>query len=147
MIKIREAKPGDEQSIYDLVYALAVYEKAPKEVINTPEQIATDLFENKICYAYVAEYNNSVIGFALYYISYSTWKGKSLYLEDLFVIPEQRKDGVGGLLFDKVVETAKKWKVKRMDWQILDWNEPAINFYKKKDAHLDSGWVNGRLFF
>ncbi len=147
MIKIREAKPGDEQPIYDLVYALAVYEKAPKEVINTPEQIAIDLFENKICYAYVAEKNNSVIGFALYYISYSTWKGKSLYLEDLFVIPEKRKDGVGGLLFDKVVETAKRWKVKRMDWQILDWNEPAINFYKKKDAHLDSGWVNGRLFF
>ena len=147
MIKIREAKLGDEQSIYDLVYALAVYEKAPKEVVNTPAQLAIDLFESKICYAYVAQENNTVIGFALYYISYSTWKGKSLYLEDLFVIPEQRKDGVGGLLFDKVVETAKKLKVKRMDWQILDWNEPALNFYKKKGAHLDSGWVNGRLFF
>jgi Acetyltransferases len=83
----------------------------------------------------------------LYYVSYSTWKGKSLYLEDLFVLPEYRKDGVGGLLFDEVVATAKRWKVKRMDWQILDWNEPALNFYKKKNAHLDSGWVNGRLFF
>ena len=147
MIKIREAKPGDEQSIHDLVYALAVYEKAPKEVVNTPAQLAIDLFESKICYAYVAQENNALIGFALYYISYSTWKGKSLYLEDLFVIPDRRKDGVGGLLFDKVVETAKRWKVKRMDWQVLDWNEPALNFYKKKEANLDSGWVNGRLFF
>jgi len=147
MIKIREASLGDEQSIYDLVKALAVYEKAPNEVINTPSQIAKDLFEDKICYAYVAEKNNSIIAFALYYVSYSTWKGKSLYLEDLFVLPEYRKDGVGGLLFDEVVATAKRWKVKRMDWQILDWNEPALNFYKKKNAHLDSGWVNGRLFF
>ena len=147
MIIVRDAKPGDEQSIYDLVYALAVYEKNPQEVVNTPEQIAKDLFENKICYAIVAEQSNQIIGFALYYVSYSTWKGKSLYLEDLFVVPERRKDGVGGLLFDKVVETAKSWKVKRMDWQILDWNEPALNFYKKKNAQLDSGWVNGRLFF
>ena len=147
MIKVRASKPGDEQSIYDLVKALAIYEKAPDEVINTPEQIAKDLFENKICYAYVAESNNSIIGFALYYVSYSTWKGKSLYLEDLFVLPEYRKEGVGGLLFDEVVATAKRWKVKRMDWQILDWNEPALNFYKKKNSHLDSGWVNGRLFF
>ena len=147
MIKVREASLGDEQSIYDLVKALAVYEKAPNEVINTPSQIAKDLFEDKICYAYVAEKNNSIIAFALYYVSYSTWKGKSLYLEDLFVLPEYRKDGVGGLLFDEVVATAKRWKVKRMDWQILDWNEPALNFYKKKNAHLDSGWVNGRLFF
>ena len=147
MIKIREASLGDEQSIYDLVKALAVYEKAPNEVINTPSQIAKDLFEDKICYAYVAEKNNSIIAFALYYVSYSTWKGKSLYLEDLFVLPKYRKEGVGGLLFDEVVATAKRWKVKRMDWQILDWNEPALNFYKKKNAHLDSGWVNGRLFF
>ena len=147
MIKIREASLGDEQSIYDLVKALAVYEKAPNEVINTPSQIAKDLFDDKICYAYVAEKNNLIIAFALYYVSYSTWKGKSLYLEDLFVLPEYRKDGVGGLLFDEVVATAKRWKVKRMDWQILDWNEPALNFYKKKNAHLDSGWVNGRLFF
>ena len=147
MIKIREASLGDEQSIYDLVKALAVYEKAPNEVINTPSQIAKDLFDDKICYAYVAEKNNSIIAFALYYVSYSTWKGKSLYLEDLFVLPEYRKDGVGGLLFDEVVATAKRWKVKRMDWQILDWNEPALNFYQKKNAHLDSGWVNGRLFF
>ena len=147
MINIRQARRGDEQSIFNLVQALAIYEKAPQEVVNTPKQIAIDLFENKICYAYVAEDNNAVIGFALYYISYSTWKGKSLYLEDLFVLPERRKDGVGGLLFDEVVETAKQWGVKRMDWQILDWNELALNFYKKKNAHLDSGWVNGRLFF
>ena len=135
MIKVRVSKPGDEQSIYDLVKALAVYEKAPDEVINTPEQIAKDLFENEICYAYVAEDNNLIIGFALYYVSYSTWKGKSLYLEDLFVLPEYRKEGVGGLLFDEVVATAKRWNVKRMDWQILDWNEPALSFYKKSSAY------------
>ena len=147
MMQIREASPGDERAIFDLIYALAVYEKAPEQVTNTPEQLRIDLFEDEICSAFVAEDDGQIIGFSLYYISYSTWKGKCLYLEDFFVIPEKRHCGIGEQLFRKTVEKAKEIGVKRMDWQVLEWNEPALNFYRKQEAILDPEWVNGRLFF
>jgi GNAT superfamily N-acetyltransferase len=146
-MQIRQAKPGDETEIFNLIYALAVYEKAPEQVTNTPQQLARDLFEDKICSAIVAEEGNQIVGFSLYYISYSTWKGKCLYLEDFFVIPEMRKTGIGEKLFQKTVEIAKEMGVKRMDWQVLEWNEPALNFYRKQKAILDPEWINGRLFF
>jgi GNAT superfamily N-acetyltransferase len=146
-MQIRQAKPGDETEIFNLIYALAVYEKAPEQVTNTPQQLARDLFEDKICSAIVAEEGNQIAGFSLYYISYSTWKGKCLYLEDFFVIPEMRKTGIGEQLFQKTVEIAKEMGVKRMDWQVLEWNEPALNFYRKQKAILDPEWINGRLFF
>jgi GNAT superfamily N-acetyltransferase len=146
-MQIRQAKPGDETEIFNLIYALAVYEKAPEQVTNTPQQLARDLFEDKICSAIVAEEVNQILGFSLYYISYSTWKGKCLYLEDFFVIPEMRKMGIGEQLFQKTVEIAKEMGVKRMDWQVLEWNEPALNFYRKQKAILDPEWINGRLFF
>jgi GNAT superfamily N-acetyltransferase len=146
-MQIRQAKPGDETEIFNLIYALAVYEKAPEQVTNTPQQLARDLFEDKICSAIVAEEVNQIVGFSLYYISYSTWKGKCLYLEDFFVIPEMRKMGIGEQLFQKTVEIAKEMGVKRMDWQVLEWNEPALNFYRKQKAILDPEWINGRLFF
>ena len=146
-MQIRQAKPGDETEIFNLIYALAVYEKAPEQVTNTPQQLARDLFEDKICSAIVAEEVNQIVGFSLYYISYSTWKGKCLYLEDFFVIPEMRKTGIGKKLFQKTVEIAKQMGVKRMDWQVLEWNEPALNFYRKQKAILDPEWINGRLFF
>jgi GNAT superfamily N-acetyltransferase len=135
-MQIRQAKPGDETEIFNLIYALAVYEK-----------LARDLFEDKICSAIVAEEVNQIVGFSLYYISYSTWKGKCLYLEDFFVIPEMRKTGIGKKLFQKTVEIAKQMGVQRMDWQVLEWNEPALNFYRKQKAILDPEWINGRLFF
>ena len=146
-MQIRQAKPGDETEIFNLIYALAVYEKAPEQVTNTPQQLARDLFEDKICSAIVAEEVNQIVGFSLYYISYSTWKGKCLYLEDFYVIPEMRKMGIGEQLFQKTVEIAKQMGVKRMDWQVLEWNEPALNFYRKQKAILDPEWINGRLFF
>jgi GNAT superfamily N-acetyltransferase len=146
-MQIRQAKPGDETEIFNLIYALAVYEKAPEQVTNSPQQLARDLFEDKICSAIVAEEGNQIAGFSLYYISYSTWKGKCLYLEDFFVIPEMRKMGIGEQLFQKTVEIAKEMGVKRMDWQVLEWNEPALNFYRKQKAILDPEWINGRLFF
>jgi GNAT superfamily N-acetyltransferase len=146
-MQIREAFPGDEKAIFDLIYALAVYEKAPEQVTNTPEQLRKDLFEDKICHAFVAEEEQHIIGFSLYYFSYSTWKGKCLYLEDFFVLPEKRKNGIGEKLFHKTVEKARELGVKRMDWQVLEWNQPAINFYKKHQAIFDSEWINGRLFF
>lgn len=144
---IRTAQPGDEYAIMQLIHALAAYEKAPNEVVNTAESLAKHLFEEKICAAFVAEIEQQIVGFALFYTNYSTWKGKCLYLEDLFVLPEFRRYKIGGQLFDAVVEEALLRKVKRMDWQVLDWNEPALGFYKAKNAVLDPEWINGRLFF
>jgi GNAT superfamily N-acetyltransferase len=146
-MNIREAKAGDETAIHGLIQALADYERAPDEVINTPEQLKIDLFEDRVCDALVVENEGTIVGFALFYTSYSTWKGRCLYLEDFYVLPEFRRGGIGGKLFREVVEIAKSRGVKRMDWQVLEWNEPAIEFYKKHEAILDSEWINGRLFF
>ena len=88
-----------------------------------------------------------MVGFALYYISYSTWKGRCLYLEDFYVQEAERKQGHGQALFDEIVQVAKKMCVKRMDWQVLDWNHTALNFYRRNHATLDPEWINGRLFF
>lgn len=148
MMNIRVAEPGDETAIHELIRALADYERAPDEVVNTPEQLYIDLFRDKVCDAFVVESDEQkVVGFALYYTSYSTWKGRCLYLEDFYVLPEYRRGGIGSELFQRVVDVARERGVKRMDWQVLEWNEPAISFYKKHDAVLDPEWVNGRLFF
>lgn len=144
---IRVAQRGDEHAIMQLINALALYEKAPDEVVNTTEDLGKHLFDEKICDALVVEEDDMIVGFALYYTNYSTWKGKCLYLEDFFILPEYRRGGIGSQLFDRVVEIAKERGVRRMDWQVLDWNEPGINFYKKKKAVLDPEWINGRLFF
>lgn len=144
---IRKAKRGDETAIMGLVQELADFEKAPNEVINTPEQLAIDLFDDKICDCYVYEIDGIIRGMALYYISYSTWRGRCLYLEDLYIQPDFRRGGIGQKLFQVLVDEAKALGVKRMDWQVLDWNEPAIQFYKKIGATLDPEWVNGRLYF
>lgn len=147
MFDIRVAKSGDEVAILGLIKELALYEKAPEQVTNTVEQLRIDLFEDKICSAIVAEENHEIIGFALYYISYSTWKGRCLYLEDFYVQEHKRQLGLGTLLFEEIVEIAKRLNVKRMDWQVLEWNQPAISFYEKHKAILDPEWINGRFFF
>ena len=144
---IRGAEPKDVAAILDLIIGLAVYENEPDQVENTVDKLTHDLFERKYCEAFVAELDDTIVGFTIYYTSYSTWKGPCIYLEDLFVSDAHRKLGIGSLLFDEVVDIAKERGVKRMDWQVLDWNEPAINFYKKKKATLDGEWLNGRLFF
>ena len=146
---LRLALPGDETAIHGLISELAVFEKEPLAVINTPQQIKIDLFQTKVCHAFIVEDKNlgEVIAFALYFFSYSTWKGKCVYLEDLYVKDAYRSEGIGQILFDAVVEVAKEQKVARMDWQVLDWNTPAINFYKKNNAVLDPSWINGRFFF
>ena len=145
---IRKARLGDEAAIHGLISELALYERAPGEVTNTVEKLQVDLFVDAVCEALVVENDaREVVGFALYYQSYSTWKGRCLYLEDFYVKPEFRRGGIGSRLFTEVVETAKRWGVKRMDWQVLDWNEPAMEFYKKHGSVLDPEWVNGRLFF
>jgi len=148
-IHIRKAKPEDMKAVFELIQELALYEKAPDEVVNTEAQLIEDGFgKNKIFDCLVAENEtHEILGMALFFTGYSTWKGKTLYLEDFLVKEAFRKHGIGKLLFDAVVEEAKNRKVNRMDWQVLDWNEPAINFYKKNNAILDGEWFNGRLFF
>ncbi|RYM34260.1 GNAT family N-acetyltransferase [Brumimicrobium glaciale] len=144
---IRKAKRGDELALMGLVHELAEFEKAPDEVINTPEQLAIDIFDDKICDCFVYEIEGIIRGMALYYISYSTWRGRCLYLEDLYIQPDFRRGGIGQKLFQTLVDEAKEMGVKRMDWQVLDWNDSAIQFYKKIGATLDPEWINGRLFF
>lgn len=147
MIAIREANRSDVRVILELIKGLADYEKAPDEVTNTIESLEADIFDKHLCEAIVAEEDGVVIGFALYYTSYSTWKGPCIYLEDLYVLPEKRNLKVGSKLFDAVVEIAKNREVQRMDWQVLEWNQLAIDFYNRKGAILDPEWLNGRLFF
>lgn len=149
MINYRIAQPGDEISINRLIVELAVFEREPSAVIVSPTSLYNHLFVEKICFAIVAEdlQTNAIIGFALYYFSYSTWKGKCLYLEDLYVQEIHRKFGIGQVLFDMVVGVAKANKVTRMDWQVLNWNVSAIEFYKKNNTELSDQWLNGRLYF
>jgi GNAT superfamily N-acetyltransferase len=145
---IRTATRQDVAAIFQLIEELASFERAPEQVVNTPAQLEIDLFDDQICSAIVATNpDNTVVGFALYYISYSTWKGRCLYLEDFYVQETDRKQGYGQALFDEVVRTAKQMGVKRMDWQVLDWNHTALNFYRRNHATLDPEWINGRLFF
>ena len=149
MINYRIAQAGDEESIHRLIVELAVFEREPRAVIVPPSSLYNHLFVEKVCFAIVAEdvQTNVIIGFALYYFSYSTWKGKCLYLEDIYVQEIHRKLGIGQVLFDLVVGIAKENKVARMDWQVLNWNLPAIEFYKKNKTELSDQWLNGRLYF
>ena len=147
MISIRKAKPGDEIEIFALINELALYEKEPDEVTNTATELRKHLFEEHLCDALVAIEYQKIIGFALFYISYSTWKGKCLYLEDFYVRQEYRKLGVGSMLFEETINIAKSIKAKRLDWLVLDWNDIAINFYRKHGTTLDNSWINGRISF
>ena len=146
-MRIRSANESDVTAIHRLIVELAVFERAPDAVINTVESLHKDLFVEQRCAAIIAEEQDQIVGFALYFFGYSTWKGKTLYLEDLYVQEAKRVMGIGQALFNAVVEVAKQEKVRRMDWQVLEWNQPAIEFYKKNNAVLDGEWVNGRLYF
>lgn len=145
-ISIREARKEDCSRLLELINELAVYEKAPEEVTVTLAEFEEAGFGSKpVWKAFVAEEANVIHGFGLYYVRYSTWKGCRLYLEDLLVTEEMRGRGIGKLLFDKLVEEAVTKGYNGMTWQVLDWNEPAINFYKKYNAHIESGWLNAAL--
>jgi len=145
-ITIRVAEREDCPRLLELIHELALYEKAPQEVTVTIAEFEDAGFgENKVWKAFVAEDNNRIVGFALYYVRYSTWKGCRLYLEDFIVTEECRGKGVGKLLFETVIQEAKDKNYNGMVWQVLDWNEPAINFYNKYAADLEAGWLNASL--
>ena len=146
-INIRKAVKKDCPRLLELIKELAVYEKAPNDVTVTMEHFVESGFGKKpVWWAFVAEVDGKVEGFALYYIRYSTWKGQAMYLEDIIVTESMRGNKLGKLLFDRLIEEAKEKKWTRIIWQVLDWNEPAINFYKKYNAGFDYEWVNCSLY-
>jgi len=142
-IIIRRGVKEDCPRLLELVKELALYEKAPEEVTVTLEHFVDSGFgPNPVWWAFVAEENDLVLGFALYYIRYSTWKGQRMYLEDILVTEQARGKGIGKLLFDQLIVEAKEKKLSGIVWQVLEWNEPAINFYKKYNANFDGEWIN-----
>jgi GNAT superfamily N-acetyltransferase len=146
-ITIRRAVKEDCPRLLELVTELAIYEKAPDDVTVTLEHFTESGFgKNPVWWAFVAEEDGIIYGFALYYIRYSTWKGQAMYLEDIIVTEAMRGKKIGKLLFDRLIEEAKEKKFNRIIWQVLEWNEPAINFYKKYNADFDPEWVNCSIY-
>lgn len=143
---IRYSKLDDCKRMLELIHELALYEKAPQEVTVTLDEFKDAGFgNNPVWKAFVAEKDGHIEGFALYYIRYSTWKGCRLYLEDFIVTEKMRGQGTGKLLFEEILKEAKINNYAGVVWQVLDWNQPAINFYNKYEAHLEEGWLNASL--
>lgn len=145
-IHLRVAVKEDCVRLLELVNELAVYEKFPEEVTVTLQEFEEAGFgEKPVWRAFVAEVDNLIVGFALYYIRFSTWKGCRMYLEDFFVTESMRANGIGKMLFERVLHEAKEKGYSGVVWQVLDWNEPAINFYNKYGANIEAGWLNASL--
>jgi GNAT superfamily N-acetyltransferase len=145
-MQIRRALETDCPRLLELIRELALYERAPQEVTISLEHFTKSGFsDTPVWWAFVAEEEGFIHGFALYYIRYSTWKGQCMYLEDIIVTEQSRGKGIGKLLFDQLMEEAKEKEYKRIVWQVLEWNEPAINFYKKYQANMDPEWWNGSI--
>ena len=144
---IRKAETKDIPSILGLIKELAVFERQPNAVILSEGELEQALFgENPWVYVYVAEMENKVVGMALYYYGFSTWKGRSLHLEDLIVHENYRKLGIGRALMNQVIQIAKIEKVERMSWEVLDWNDPAVKFYESLGTEFYKDWWLCRLF-
>lgn len=146
MISIRKAEISDINDIILLVKELALFEKAPQEVTVTYEDYLVNGFQdNPLFECNLAFFNDELVAFSLWYFRFSTWKGKRLYLEDLYVKETYRGLGIGKTLLNKVIEEAKLKNCTGLMWQVLDWNTPAIEFYKKYNATLDGEWINVNL--
>lgn len=145
-IRIRRAERADCPRMLELVHELATFERAPHEVTVTLAHFEESGFgEHPVYWAFVAEADGFIVAFALYYIRYSTWKGQRMYLEDILVTEEWRGKKIGKMLFDRLIVEARERKLQGMTWQVLEWNEPAISFYKKYNASFDPEWVNGSI--
>lgn len=149
MTIIRQGNKEDLPSALELIRELAIYEKAEEQVVNTVEMMEKDGFGSHPVFGFIVaeEPDGEIVGMSMYYYRYSTWKGKRMYLEDLIVKEAKRGSGVGKLLFERTIEIGKETGCTGMMWQVLDWNEPAINFYKKYDSNLEDGWINCNLEF
>lgn len=138
---IRKATKNDMPSVLELIQELAVFEKEPDAVVVTVEDLVRDGFsENPLFQCFVAEVDNAIIGMALYYYRYSTWKGKTIHLEDLIVKESKRGTGAGFALYKEIIKQGKAENVRRIEWNVLDWNTPAIDFYEKSGAKLIGDW-------
>ncbi len=144
-INVRKAKQEDVPSVYKLVKELAVYEKEPDAVTATLSDYQKD-FSEGIFEAIVAEYEQEIVGIALYYMTYSTWKGRMLYLEDFIVAQSHRRNGIGQMIFDAYKQEAINRDAKIIRWQVLDWNKPAIAFYEKNNAIIEKQWLSVKIF-
>ncbi|RMF01414.1 MAG: GNAT family N-acetyltransferase, partial [Bacteroidetes bacterium] len=144
-IRIRRAEAADLAAIHALVGELAAYEKAADQFTATladyERDFAAGIFESSI-----AEHQGEIVGMTIYYMSYSTWKGRMLYLEDFVVKQAWRQQGIGQLLFDAYLQRARELECRLAKWQVLDWNKPAIDFYRKNGALIEQQWWNGKLF-
>ncbi|MEM6878846.1 MAG: GNAT family N-acetyltransferase [Bacteroidota bacterium] len=145
-MNIRQATAADLTTIHKLVEELAIYEKEPDAFVATIEDYHRD-FESGWFEAILAEDGaGQVLGMAVYYETFSTWNGRMLYLEDFVVTEASRKTGIGQLLFEQVLQIAKEKECKLLKWQVLDWNEPALNFYRKNRATIEDNWLNGKIY-
>ena len=138
---IRKATEKDMPYVLELIQELATFEKEPDAVVVTVADLVRDGFsEHPLFHCYVAEKENTIIGMALFYYRYSTWKGKTIHLEDLIVKADQRGTGAGFALYKEIIKQGKKDKVRRIEWNVLDWNTPAIDFYEKSGAKVLDDW-------
>ena len=138
---IRKGNKNDMPAVLDLIKQLAIFENEPDAVVITSEDLVRDGFgENPLFHTFVAEVDNEIVGMALFYYRFSTWKGKTIHLEDLIVTEKMRGTGAGYALYKEIIKEGKKENVRRIEWNVLDWNTPAIQFYEKSGAKILGDW-------
>lgn len=145
-IRLRKGTKEDMPAVFALIRELAEYEKAPEEVMTSPASMVEDGFGDRPAFeTLVAELDGAVVGAAVFFVKYSTWKGRGIYLDDIVVTATHRRKGIGTLLFEELICVAKAQGAKQLHWQVLDWNAPAIAFYKKYKTVFDAEWINCKL--
>lgn len=143
---IRKGEPADMPAVLALIQELAIFEREPNAVVVTAADLERDGFQaNPLFHTFVAEISSEIVGMALYYYRYSTWKGKTIHLEDLILKEKYRKQGIGFALYQKVIETGYHENVRRIEWNVLDWNRSAIDFYQKTGAKVFDDWRVAQL--
>jgi GNAT superfamily N-acetyltransferase len=145
-MNIRKGTIEDMSAVLELIKELATFEKEPNAVVVTVSELERDGFgESPLFYTFIAEQNNEIVGMALYYYRYSTWKGRTIHLEDLIVKEKMRGSGLGFELYSAVIAQSKNDGVRRMEWNVLDWNTPAIEFYEKSGAKVFNDWLVAQM--